>query len=162
MIGRKIWYCWIDCYEEPLQSLNMEELKDSNVLGEIISQQPVCVLNHLVVPYSVTPWTVAHPPAPTRLLCPRDSPGENTGVGCCALLQVIFSTQGTNPGLPHCRWILYHLNHHKDPGGTEGSSVQFSCSVVSNSLQPHGLQHTRPPCPSPTPGVHSDSRPSSR
>ena len=42
------------------------------------------------------------------------------------------------------------------------SSVQFSRSVVSNSLRPHELQHTRPPCPSPTPGVHSDSRPSSR
>ena len=39
-------------------------------------------------------------------------------------------------------------------------SVQFSCSVVSNSLLPHGLQHARPPCPSPTPGVHSDSCPS--
>ena len=37
------------------------------------------------------------------------------------------------------------------------SSVQFSCSVVSNSLQPHGLQHARPPCPSPTPRVYSDS-----
>ena len=34
------------------------------------------------------------------------------------------------------------------------SSVQFSRSVVSNSLQPHGLQYSRPPCPSPTPGVH--------
>ena len=42
------------------------------------------------------------------------------------------------------------------------SSVQFSCSVVSNSLQPHGLQHTRPPCPSPTPGVYSNSCPLSR
>ena len=42
------------------------------------------------------------------------------------------------------------------------SSVQFSCSVVSNSLRPHELQHTRPPCPSPTTGVHSDSRPSSQ
>ena len=41
------------------------------------------------------------------------------------------------------------------------SSVQFSCSVMSNSLRPHESQHTRPPCPSPTPGVHSDSRPSS-
>ena len=39
------------------------------------------------------------------------------------------------------------------------SSVQFSCSVMSNSLQPHGLQHARPPCPSPTPGVHSNSCP---
>ena len=42
------------------------------------------------------------------------------------------------------------------------SSVQFSRSVVSNSLRPHELQHARPPCPSPTPGVHSDSRPSSQ
>ena len=39
--------------------------------------------------------------------------------------------------------------------------VQFSCSVVSNSLWPHESQHARPPCPSPTPGVHSNSRPSS-
>ena len=42
------------------------------------------------------------------------------------------------------------------------SSIQFSCSVVSNSLRPHELQHTRPPCPSPTPGIHSNSCPSSR
>ena len=42
------------------------------------------------------------------------------------------------------------------------SSVQFRCSVVSDSLQPHELQHARPPCPSPTPGVHSNSCPSSR
>ena len=42
------------------------------------------------------------------------------------------------------------------------SSVQFSCSVVSYFLRPHESQHTRPPCPSPTPGVHSDSRPSSQ
>ena len=40
-------------------------------------------------------------------------------------------------------------------------SVQFSHSVVSNSLWPHEPQHARTPCPSPTPGVHSDSRPSS-
>ena len=42
------------------------------------------------------------------------------------------------------------------------SSVQFSCSVVSDSLWPHELQHARPPCPSPTPGVHPNSCPSSR
>ena len=44
----------------------------------------------------------------------------------------------------------------------EISSVQFSRSVVSDSLRPHELQHTRPPCPSPTPGVHSNSCPLSR
>ena len=42
------------------------------------------------------------------------------------------------------------------------SSVKFSRSVVSESLWPHESQHARPPCPSPTPGVHSDSSPSSR
>ena len=42
------------------------------------------------------------------------------------------------------------------------SSVQFSRSVVSDSLRPHEYQHTRSPYPSPTPGVHSDSRPSSQ
>ena len=41
-------------------------------------------------------------------------------------------------------------------------SDQISCSVVSDSLRPHELQHARPPCPSATPGVHSDSRPSSQ
>ena len=39
------------------------------------------------------------------------------------------------------------------------SSVQFTCSVLSNSLWPHELQHARPPCPSPTPRVHSNSHP---
>ena len=42
------------------------------------------------------------------------------------------------------------------------TSVQFSRSVVSDSLWPHELQHARPPCPSPAPGVHPDSHPSSR
>ena len=44
-----------------------------------------------------------------------DSPGKNTGVGCHALLQGIFPTQASNPGLPHCRWILYHLSHQESP-----------------------------------------------
>ena len=41
-------------------------------------------------------------------------------------------------------------------------SVQFSCSVMSDSLQPHGLQHARSPCPSPVPGVYSNSCPLSQ
>ena len=44
-----------------------------------------------------------------------DSPGKNTGVGCHALLQGIFPTQGSNPGLLHCRWILYQLSHQGSP-----------------------------------------------
>ena len=44
-----------------------------------------------------------------------DSPGKNTGVGCHALLQGIFPTQGSNPGLPYCRRILYCLSHQGSP-----------------------------------------------
>ena len=45
----------------------------------------------------------------------EDSPGKNIGVGCHALLQRIFSTQGSNLGLPHCRQILSHLSHQGSP-----------------------------------------------
>ena len=64
------------------------------------------------------------------------------------------------------QWIVtkktYPHNSHQDLETKRLSSVQFSCSVVSDSLRPHELQHTRPPCPSPTPRVHSDSCPSSQ
>ena len=46
---------------------------------------------------------------------PWNSPGQNTGVGCFSLLQGIFPTQGLNPGLLHCRWILYQLHHKESP-----------------------------------------------
>ena len=48
---------------------------------------------------------------PTKLLCPRDSPGMNTRVGSRSLLEGIFPTQGLNLGLLHCRRILYQLSH---------------------------------------------------
>ena len=44
-----------------------------------------------------------------------DSPGKDTGVSCQTLLQGIFPTQGSNPGLPHCRRMLYHLSHQGSP-----------------------------------------------
>ena len=65
------------------------------------------MLSGEVVSHSVRP----HGLQPVRLLCPWDSPGKNTGVGCHVLLQGIFPTQGSNPGLLQCRWILYHLSH---------------------------------------------------
>ena len=52
---------------------------------------------------------------PTRLLRPWDSPSKNTGVGCHFLLQGIFPTQGSNPGLLHCRQTLYRLSHQGSP-----------------------------------------------
>ena len=52
---------------------------------------------------------------PARLLCPWNSPGQNTVVDSCSLLQGIFPTQGLKPGLPHCRQILYHLSYQGSP-----------------------------------------------
>ena len=52
---------------------------------------------------------------PARLLCPWNSPGKNTGVGCLSLLKGIFPTQGLNQALLHCRQILYHLSHQGEP-----------------------------------------------
>ena len=92
---------------------------------------------------------------PTRFLCPWNSPGKNTGGGNHSLLQGIFPTQESNLGLQHFRQILCHLSH-------QVSSAQFSHSVKSDSLQPHGLQHTRLSCPSLTPRACSNSHPSSR
>ena len=53
---------------------------------------------------------------------------------------------------------MFKLSHNC----THLSSVQFSCSVMSNSLKPHGLQHARPPCPSPTPRICSNTCPLSQ
>ena len=55
-----------------------------------------------------------------------DSPGKNTGEGCHILLQGIFPTQGSNPGLPHCRQILYCLSHQESPRILEWVAYPFS------------------------------------
>ena len=67
---------------------------------------------------------------PTRLCCPWDSPGKNTGVVCHFLLQGIFPTQGSNPCFPHCRWILYILSHQGSPVDSENSANSLTCLVA--------------------------------
>ena len=57
---------------------------------------------------------------------PGASPGKNTGEGCHVLLQGIFPTQGSNPGLPHCRQILYHLTYQGSPRILEWVAYPFS------------------------------------
>ena len=68
----------------------------------------------------VTPWT------------PWNSPGQNTGVSSLSLLQGIFPTQGSNPGLPHCRHILYQLSHQGSLRILDWVAFSFS----SRSFQP--------------------------
>ena len=67
---------------------------------------------------------------PHGLYSPWNSPGQNTGMGSFSLLQGIFSTQGSIPGLLHCRQSLYQLSYQGSPEGH---------SVVSDSLRLHGL-----------------------
>ena len=65
-----------------------------------------------------------------------DSPGKNTGVGCHACLQGIVPIQGLNPGLPHCRWILYHLNHKGSQTEASGCvSVELYVNVIQSSTK---------------------------
>ena len=73
----------------------------------VIQQLLISSLFHTGESHSV----VSNSLRPHRLHTPWSSPGQNTGVGSHSLLQGIFPTQGSNPGLPHCRRILYQLSH---------------------------------------------------
>ena len=67
---------------------------------------------------------------PLGLYTPWNSPGQNTRVDSHSLLQGIFSTQGLNPGLPHCRRILYPLSHQGSPFSSKGEKLTaFPCQV---------------------------------
>ena len=77
---------------------------------------------------------------PHVLYSPWNSPGKNTGIGSLSFLQGNFPTQGSNPGLPHCRRILYQLSHKGSPRILEGAAYPFS----SESSQPRN--RTRVSC----------------
>ena len=63
---------------------------------------------------------------PHGLYSPQNSPGQNTGVGSCFLLQGLFPTHGLNPGFSHCRQILYQLSHKRSPRIQEWVAYPFS------------------------------------
>ena len=81
----------------------------------------ICVFFHLFI-YSSVCFFISESLSvmpdslqPHRLFSPWDSPGQNAGVGSLSLLQGTFPTQGSNPGLPHCRRILYQLSQKGSP-----------------------------------------------
>ena len=81
-----------------------------------------------VVSDSATPWTIARQ-------APWDSPGKNIGVGYHSLLQGISPTQGLNPGLLHCRWILDRLSHQGSPlAGRSSKPKVLKMALVFKSL----------------------------
>ena len=84
---------------------------------------------------------------PHGLYSPWNSPGQNTAVGSLSLLQGIFPTQRLNPGLPHCRWILYQLSHPGSPVDYEGYSISskgFLPPVVDITVIQIKFAHSSP------------------
>ena len=88
------------------------------------------MLSRSVVSNSATPWTVSS----TGSSVHGDSPGKNTGVGCHALLQGIFSTQGWNPSFLHCRQIHYHLSYQRSPTSVMNVKVAQSCPTFCGPM----------------------------
>ena len=108
-------------HRDPASTLTKQHRMVAKGMGYRLATSPgsaiysvVCakssIMSNSLIPYGLQP---------ARPLCPWDSPGKNTGVGCHALLQGIFPTQGSNPGLLHCRRILYRLSH-------QGSQENFN------------------------------------
>ena len=86
--------------------------------------------------YSTRLWkSISHVPV---FVTPWNSPDQNTGVGSRFLLLGIFPTQGSNPGLLHCGWILFQLNHQGSPGILEWVDYPF-CSGTSRPRSQTGV-----------------------
>ena len=99
------------------------------LLTEVVSRMytsVLCMSSRSVVSSSLGP----HGLQPTRLLCPWNSPGQNTGVGSRFFLLGIFPTQGLNPGLQHCGRILYLLSHQGSPVVVAGRPLSVQALVV--------------------------------
>ena len=73
---------------------------------------------------------------PVGYTSPWNSPGQNTGVSSLSLLQGIFPTQGSNPGLLHCRWILYQLSHKESPRILEWVAYPSPADLPDSGIEP--------------------------
>ena len=113
-----------------------------HAVTSVMHQSEVAVMSDSLRPHRLQP---------ARLRCPWDSPGTSTGVDCHFLLQGISPTQGSNPGLPHCRQRLYCLSHQSPQFSTllpvrQGLAIRIRHMLCHLSHQsclthcdPHGL-----------------------
>ena len=138
----------------------------NSLLVQLVKNPPAMQETLVQFPGREDPWRRESLPTPVFLGFPCDSAGEsacNAGdLGSIpGLRRFLEKGKSTHSSILAWRipwtiqWTLLNDFHFL-------LSVQFSRSVVSDSLQPHESQHTRPSCPSPTPGAHPDSRPSSQ
>ena len=125
-----------------LTTCNVGDMGSIPELGRSPGEANGCPLQYSGQEHSIHcgPWNSPdHSPDPMEFSRPHgswNSPDQNTGVGSLFLLQGIFPTQRLNPGLPHCRWILYQLNH-------KWSSLKYLAEVTWWGLKKHGLMAGR-------------------
>ena len=103
-------------------------LNEPEMITKIITELAASYLNVCVCLVTQSSPTLCDP-MDCSLPCSSvygDSTSKNTGMGCHALCQGIFPTQGSNPGLLHCRWILYCLSHYGSPRILEWVAYPFS------------------------------------
>ena len=96
------------------------------VFGRWLGHEDGDLMNEIEVKWSESHSVVSDSLWSHGLYSPWNSPGKNTGVGSLSLLQGLFPTQGSNPGLPHCMWILYQLSHRRSPRILEWVAYSFS------------------------------------
>ena len=129
----------------PLGVLEKHHPTDPPILSEWVQASVACfLLQEVEVLVAWLCLTLCDPTdhSPTRLLCPWDFPGKNTGVGGHSLLQGIFLSQGSNPHLLHSRQILYRSEPPEKPdlinGGPEGSEGTHCESQMGLPSEPQG------------------------
>ena len=134
----------------------MKQDKPNRILpreGTVHSKHPLPITQEKILYMDITKWSTAKSDWLYSL-----QPKKRSSI------QLVKTRPGADCGSVHelliakCRLKLKKLGKTTRPFG----SVQFSHAVLSDSLWPHESQHARPPCPSPPPGVHSDSRPLSQ
>ena len=129
-----IYTYYVSIYIEPIFSQH-KLLKFSVMKNRYNHILFVVVLSHSVVSDSLRP----HELQPTRLLCPGGFSRQEYWSGLHALLQGIFLTQGSNLGLPHCRWILHRLSHQGSPAS---GLLYFVVQIKQRLIHPGKQQHT--------------------
>ena len=130
---KKIYRCYVvsllEKVEKPIWNVEPMEGEREIWKSKKSDSQPC-------LPIWITQWSesllVVSDSATTKTIPPWNSPGQNMGVGSLPLLQGIFPIHALNPGLPHCRQILYQLSHQGSPSILERVASLFS----SGSSQP--------------------------
>ena len=111
------WAGWIiSCNQIPGRNINnLRYADDSTLMAESKDELNILLMKVKEESESESRSAVSNSLRHHGLYSPWNSPSQNTGVGSLSLIQGIFPTQGLNPGLPHCRQILYQLKHTGNP-----------------------------------------------